>query len=281
MKLIADSGSTKTDWCLVDKGNVVRRFSCQGINPSLQDRTVIEGVLADELLKEIADIDAVHEINFYGAGCRDEVRPLMSDIFSQYFKNAEVIEIKSDIVASARALFGDEEGIACILGTGSNSCLYDGKDIVSNIPPLGYILGDEGSGAVLGKLFVNALFKGALPEALCYDFYYGTGLTLSEVINKVYREPFANRFLASMSLYIYKHLDIEEIRTLVKENFRNFFQRNVKQYNCKDFPVGAVGSIAYYYKELFVEVAESEGYAVKTILKAPMDGLIDRELNKH
>ncbi len=277
MKLIADGGSTKTDWCLVDGGNVVRKFSCLGINPSLQGRTIIEGILTDDLLKEIADIDAVYEINFYGAGCRDDVKTLMNDILSQYFKNAEVIEINSDMVGAARALFGNKEGIACILGTGSNSCLYDGKNVVSNVPPMGYILGDEGSGAVLGKLFVNALFKGGLPESLRNEFFEEIRLTLSEIINKVYREPLANRFLASLSVFIHKHLDVEEIRLLVKENFRNFFYRNINQYNHKDFPVGAVGSIAYYYKELFVEVAESEGYSVGKILKSPLDTLISYE----
>ncbi len=274
MKLIADSGSTKTDWCLVDDGNVVRRFNGQGINPSLQDRVVIEDILADDLLNEIADTDNVHEIDFYGAGCRDDVKAKMRDILSKYFKKADVIEINSDMVGAARALFGNKEGIACILGTGSNSCLYDGKNVVSNIPPLGYILGDEGSGAVLGKLFVNALFKGGLPETLRNEFFEETELTLSEIIDMVYRKPFANRFLASLSVFIHEHSDVEEIRTLVKENFRSFFYRNVNQYNRKNLPVGAVGSIAYFYKELFVEVAESEGYSVGKILKSPLDTLI-------
>ncbi len=274
MKLIADSGSTKTDWCLVDEGNVVRRFSGQGINPSLQDRAVVEGILTDDLQKEIADIDNVHEIEFYGAGCRDEVKAKMQDILSQYFRKADVIEINSDMVAAARALFGNREGIACIIGTGSNSCLYDGKNIVSNIPAMGYILGDEGSGAVLGKLFVNALFKGGIPETLRNAFFKETGLSLSDIINKVYREPFANRFLASLSVFIHKHLEVEEISLLVKENFMSFFRRNINLYDRKNLQVGAVGSIAYYYKELFVEVAESEGYTVENVLKSPMDSLI-------
>lgn len=274
MKLIADSGSTKTDWCLVDGGNVVKRFIGQGINPSLQDREVIEGILTDELIKEIAGTDYVHEINFYGAGCRDEVKPKIQEILSQYFRKADIIEINSDMEAAARALFGKREGIACILGTGSNTCLYDGKNIVSNIPPMGYILGDEGSGAVLGKMFVNAMFKGGLPETLRNEFFAETGLSLHDIINKVYREPFANRFLAALSVFIHKHLDLVEIRLLVKENFRNFFHRNINQYNRKSLPVGAVGSIAFYYKDLFIEVAQSEGYSVGNIMKSPMDALV-------
>ncbi len=277
MKLIADSGSTKTDWCLIDGRNVVSRFCGQGINPSLQDRTVIEKILSEDLKKAVLFADTVQEICFYGAGCREEAMPLMRDILSKKFKKAGFIEVNGDLLAAARALFDDKEGIACILGTGSNSCFYDGTKVVSNVPPLGFILGDEGSGAVLGKIFINAMFKGVLSETLRDEFCDEMGLSLSDIISKVYREPAPNRFLASTSTFIHKHLDDMDLRTLVVGNFINFFRRNVNLYNRKDVVVGAIGGMAYNYKSLFIEVAESEGYMVGKVLQSPMDGLVERE----
>ena len=176
----------------------------------------------------------------------------------------------------ARA-FGCDEGIACILGTGANSCVYDGNEITANVPPLGYILGDEGSGAVLGRMFINALFKCGLSAELRDEFLCETGLTLADIINKVYREPMANRFLASTSLFIHNHLDNNDLRTLVVDNFKAFFRRNVSLYGRRDLPVGAVGSIAFYYKTELLEAARSEGFEVVKVIKSPMDGLVGCE----
>jgi len=280
MKLIADSGSTKTDWCVINgDGEVACRFIGQGINPFQQERSVIEAIVADEVVGRVPNARSIAEVYFYGAGCRDEMCPMVAQILSRCFVNASVVEVSSDLLAAARALFAGGEGIACIIGTGSNSCLYDGNKIAANVPPLGYILGDEGSGAVLGRLFINALFKGQLPVALRDEYLEETGLTLSSIIQRVYREPLANRFLASASLFINKHLGSSELEALVIENFRSFFRHNVAVYARKDLPVGAIGSMAFHYENQLHKAAETEGYSVKSILKSPMKGLVSYHSN--
>lgn len=274
MKLIADSGSTKTDWCFVDGANVVCRVAGQGINPFLQDDEEIGRIVAAGLSAAGVLAGSVGEVEFYGAGCRDDKIPMLEALFRRLFANAAKIEVSSDMLGAARALFGTGEGIACILGTGANSCLYDGRRITANVPPLGYILGDEGSGAVLGRLFVNALFKGGLPESLRDKFLTESGLTLPAIINKVYREPMANRFLASLSMFIHDNLDDEGLENLVVDNFRNFFRRNVKLYGRSELPVGAVGSIAFYYSRQLERAAVLEGFELVKIVKSPMDELV-------
>lgn len=274
MKLIADSGSTKTDWCVLDDSVVVRRLCSQGINPFQQDATTIDRIIQRELIACLPDGNSIDEIYFYGAGCRNEMRPVLKRIFEKYFSGAEKIEVCSDLVAAARALFSGREGIACILGTGSNSCLYDGRNIVSNVSPLGYVLGDEGSGAVLGRLFVNAIFKGRLSRGVRNRFLSETGLTLPEIIKKVYREPMANRFLASLSVYIHKYLDDSGVTELVIDNFCDFFRKNIALYERRDLHVGAVGSIAFYYEQQLREAARIEGFSIGCVCKSPLDGLV-------
>ena len=274
MKLIADSGSTKTDWCVVDGGEMVCRFGGQGINPYQQGEDVIADIVMEEPASQLDDAKRITEIEFYGAGCRGEKIAVVEGVLRRTFVNAGRVEVCSDMLGAARALFSRTEGIACILGTGANSCLYDGDRITANVPPLGYILGDEGSGAVLGRQFINALFKGGLPAAMRDEFRSETGLTLADIINKVYREPLANRFLASTSVFIRNHLENKALRGLVVDNFKSFFKRNVNLYGCRDLPVGAVGSIAFYYKSELLEAAEAEGYKVGKVIKSPMEGLV-------
>ena len=177
-------------------------------------------------------------------------------------------------MGAAHALCGHQEGIACILGTGANSCLYDGERIVQNTPALGYILGDEGSGAVLGRKFINALYKGRLPQGLREAFEQEMNLTMSTVIQRVYKEPQANRFLASLSLFIGKHLDVPEVRQLVVENFRDFLRNNVKPYGRPELPVSFVGSMAYHYESELREAVQLEGLVVGKILKRPGSSLV-------
>lgn len=273
MILIADSGSTKTDWCLVDDGGVVLRAATQGINPFHQDEGTIGSVVDDELLPQLNGI-IPDKIYFYGSGCREEQAAMMERLLGRAFPRCADISACGDLLAAARAVCGDNEGIACIMGTGANSCLYDGEKIVRNTPPLGYILGDEGGGAVLGKLFINAMFKDRLTVALRERFLSESQLTLSDIIRKVYREPLANRFLASISVFIRKNIDAEPLRQLVVDNFRDHFRYNVNQYDRRDLEVGAVGSVAYHYGRQLREAAAAEGYQVGKILLSPMDGLI-------
>ena len=274
MKLIADSGSTKTDWALVENGMVLGKFQTQGINPFHQDDATIITILQDELLPLLSTFNSpVLTLYFYGSGLREEQKLRMNALFKKTFSSGTIF-LESDLLGAARALCGREEGIACILGTGANSCLYDGEKIVQNTPPLGYVLGDEGSGAVLGRLFMNAIFKDPQFVEIRELYMKETGLTMPLIINKVYREPLANRFLASTSSFIHQHLDNVLLRKLVKDNFRMFFQRNIVQYQRKDLSIQAVGSIAWYYQQEFRETVMEEGYQMGQILKTPIEGLI-------
>ena len=273
MILIADSGSTKTDWAVVDDGRMVTSMATQGINPFHQDAENIATVIEEELLPKMGNIEP-EGIFFYGSGCREDKVEMMCGILGKAFPQCARIEAQGDLLAAARAVCGEREGIACIMGTGANSCLYDGNRVVENTPPLGYILGDEGSGAVLGKLFVNALFKGQLPSELKDEWLEETGLSLNIIINKVYREPLANRFLASTSRFIHQHLSVEPLERMVVYNFREHFRRNVNQYGRKDLTVGAIGSVAYYYREQLQKAATVEGYTLGKVMRSPMDGLV-------
>ena len=275
--LIADSGSTKTDWAV---GSL--RLKTQGINPFHQDDDSIRHILHEELLPQLnyslsSLLSPLSSIQFYGSGVRPELEPRMERLLREAFPAAQHVEAHSDLLGAARALCGRHEGIACILGTGANSCLYDGRQIVQNTPPLGYILGDEGSGAVLGVRFLNALYKGRLPENLRQEFEATTGHTLAAVIDHVYRQPLANRWLASLSVFIRQHVVQPAVRELVVSNFRDFIRLNVKPYQRPDLPLSAVGSIAFYYAEQLEEAANKEGYAVGTILRSPIDGLVNLE----
>lgn len=295
MKLIADSGSTKTDWTLLhDTGRradevFVKTFKTQGITPVHQSPAEIRQILVQELMPQLSTFsraELVHSkiletpllsninVFFYGSGCTPANVPMMKQMLGEVF-SPQKVEVYSDLMAAARALCGHEEGIACILGTGANSCLYDGENIVQNTPPLGYILGDEGSGAVLGKLFVNALFKDAQFADIRDAYLAETKLTMPLIINKVYREPLANRFLASTSTFIHQHLEFRPLRQMVVDNFRSFFQRNLVQYQRRDLPVHAVGSIAFNYQEELKEAAEKEGFTIGHLLATPMEGLIE------
>lgn len=276
MILIADSGSTKTDWCVAYGGSVMCSVSTQGINPFHQDEQTISSILREELLTADGNVGKdISQVYFYGSGCREECVPMMTRVLADAFPEAERIEAHSDLLGAARAVCGAGEGVACILGTGANSCLYDGCRIVMNTPPLGYILGDEGSGAVLGRLFINALYKGGLPAAVLSDFECETGLTMSDVIRRVYREPLANRFLASFAPFVHRHLSLPAVRAIVVDNFRMFFRRNVVQYGRQDLPVGAVGSIACHFSAELSEAARAEGFTMGRIKKSPMEGLVE------
>lgn len=270
--LIADSGSTKTDWCLAEKGVVMETVTTQGINPFLESDERIENVVENELFTQIATND-VEQVYYYGSGCRSNMIERMNGVLGKLFPLAST-QCYSDLTGAARALCGNADGIVCILGTGSNSCVYEQGRITANVPPLGYILGDEGSGAALGKMLVNALFKGRLTEQMSQDFMHATSLDLETIIKKVYREPMANRFLASLSRYVYRNKSNESLSAMVKENFRQFFINNIERYKRRDLAVNAIGSIAFFYRDELKQVAKEEGYEVKEIMQRPMKGLV-------
>lgn len=273
MILIADSGSTKTDWCLAKEGKAVVNIATQGINPYHQDADTISRIVTDELLSALGETPP-EQIVFYGSGCREEKVGMMAEILGKAFPKAVHIDVNGDLLGAARALCGGEEGIACILGTGSNSCLYDGERIVENISPLGYILGDEGSGSVLGKMFLNEMIKNKALEEVKNDFFKTFGVTEGDIIERVYRQPQANRYLASLAPFVAKYLDREEVRAVVEDNFRQFFRKNVNRYGRGDLPVGFAGSIAWHFRSVLEEVAEAEGMRLGRVEKSPMEGLL-------
>ena len=210
MILIADSGSTKTDWCIVFNGTSVKRMGTKGINPFFQSEEEIQQELTHSLLPQLPE-GAINSVFFYGAGCTPEKAPVLRRAIADSLPVIGNIKAYSDMLAAARGLCGHEAGIACILGTGSNSCFYNGEEIVNNISPLGFILGDEGSGAVLGKLLVGDVLKNQLPPAIKEAFLKQFGLTAPEIIDRVYRQPFPNRFLASLSPFLAQHLSLIHI----------------------------------------------------------------------
>ena len=277
MILIADSGSTKTDWCLVDNGVLVKQIFTKGTNPFFQTEDEISAEVSENLLPylDTAKVDAVW---FYGAGCAfPEKNEIVRAAIARHLDVP--IEVGSDLLGAARGLCGRQPGIACILGTGSNSCFYDGKEIVSNVSPLGFILGDEGSGAVFGKMLVGDVLKNQLPAALKEEFLARYELTPAIILERVYKKPFPNRFLASLSPFLVEHLDVPEIHTLVLNGFKAFFDRNVKQYDYKQYPVHLIGSLAFYYRSVLQEAAEQTGVRLGTIKQSPMEGLISYHSN--
>ena len=284
MILIADSGSTKTDWALAPSLSTVPSdsslftlhsslFTTQGINPFHQDRAVIAEILSQELLPQL-NPDAVDCVCFYGSGVRPELEPVMIALLQEAFPQAKEVEAHSDLLGAARALCGHNYGIASILGTGANSCLYDGEHIVQNTPALGYVLGDEGSGGVLGKHFLHELYKGVLSENIRADFEQEYGLTMADIIQRVYREPMPNRFLASLAPFIYRHLSDPAVNRMVIDNFRDFFRYNIRPYNHPELPVSFVGSIAWHFRDQLAEAADAEGFTLGAILKSPIEGLL-------
>lgn len=277
MILIADSGSTKTDWLFAEDASKVERRQTLGINPVHMSEEEVEAVIS-----ALECPQSPHAVYFYGAGCIDPFKAKVVNALGRVFPDAD-ISVESDLLGAARAVCGHRRGIACILGTGSNSCLYDGEKILYNTPPLGYILGDEGSGTHIGKSFLNALFKGRLSEKLRNDYLSRTGRSYPEIINKVYRAPLANRFLASCSVYVAGILgkadqwpdDSEVLRQMVAGCFCEFLQKNVAGYeNAPTEPVGFIGSIAYHYRDILTEVAHGLGYCISTIEKSPAEGLL-------
>ena len=274
MILIADSGSTKTDWCMAEKGVAIKRIPTKGMNPFFQSEDEMVEEMKHSLLPEL-DGNRPEAVYFYGAGCAfDKVEIVRRAISCVLSLDMAAIEVNSDMLAAARSVCGHEAGIACILGTGSNSCFYNGKEIEANVSPLGFILGDEGSGAVLGKLFIGDLLKNQLPAGLKEKFLERYQLTPADIIDRVYRKPFPNRYLATLSPFISEHITIPEVRQLVKQSFKAFLVRNVMQYDYQHYAVGFNGSVAWYYRDILEEALSETGLKMGIIIKAPMEGLL-------
>jgi len=272
MILIADSGSTKAEFRLLETDVEEKVFVVPGINPFYQSEMEIKELINNSLYPDIAGCD-IQKIYFYGAGCAfPEKNKIVENALLHSFPQADVF-VGTDLLAAARALFGRGKGVACILGTGSNSCFYNGWEIEKNVSPLGFILGDEGSGAVLGRKFISDCLKNQMPVALQKKFFSQYDISPSEIMDKVYRQPFPNRYLASLTPFLLENIGEKYVYLLVKESFTEFFERNIEQYSVGDEKLGFIGSIAFYFQDVLHEAAEEMGYRIEKIEKSPMDGL--------
>lgn len=271
-KLIADGGSTKIDWLLLAGEKPTNRFSTKGINPSISDPEEIVSLLESCLPPALGSIP-IAAVEFYGAGCRGVAAQRMKQALAAVLKVDNIL-VDSDLYGAAKVLCGDGQGIVCILGTGSNSCLYDRGTIIGSVPPLGYILGDEGSGAVMGRNLIANIYKGQFSEEIRQAFFREYPYTQDEIIEAVYRKPQPNRFLAAFTYFISKNIQRPEIQDFVEGEFDRFFVRNVRQYAHPDWPVFCVGSIAEVFCDPLQRIARKHGYRIREIWKRPLDKLL-------
>lgn len=277
MILIADSGSTKTEWKIIENGKAGDSFFSTGINPFFLSE--------DEIYKLLrAEIPAIEGkefsgIYFYGTGCNSVAKENVVKNAIERFVKGESIFVGSDLVAAARSLCLNEPGIACIMGTGSNSCYYDGKKIVSNVSPLGYILGDEGGGAVLGRKLVSAVLKKQVPQTVTEKFFTTYNITAAEILENVYMRPFPNRFLGQFARFISDNINIPELQKIVVSSFEEFITRNILQYpQSKSLPVHFTGSIAWHFRSFLEDCLKRYNLTPGHFSLTPMENLIKYHL---
>jgi N-acetylglucosamine kinase-like BadF-type ATPase len=277
MIAIADSGSTKTSWCLSYKNDKKKFYSTSGINPFFRTTEDITEELKQDLVPKIKG--KIEGVYFYGAGIvNEEKAAVIKNALSTLFPGA-LLEVESDLLAAARSTLGNKKGIACILGTGSNSCLYDGNKITAHVPPLGFILGDEGSGAYLGRKLVGDYLKKIMPDELSEKFQQKFPLQYHEFLNSVYKEEKPNRFLAGFVPFLKENIEKEYCDQLVRNAFREFIDRNVAQYDgYKKLSVCFVGSVAYYFQEQLLKVLVEKNITPGTIIKEPLLNLLHYHL---
>ena len=269
--LLADSGSTKTHWRLINtSGDTLFEFVTGGINPALTPAHEVVAFITASLRKKRLAPNAVY---YECAGCTPQRIFIVENALRMIYPQAR-ISVHSDLVAALRALCGNDEGIACIIGTGMASCHCRDGEIVSQVPSLGFILGDEGSGAVLGRALLTSMFKEQLPPAVLEAWQDEYHLQISDLIERVYRKPAPNRFLASFAPFLHKHRKEEPIHDLLIREFRRFFVKNIAVYHRPDLPVNMLGGIANHFQEEIAEAAELEGYSIGAIIERPMDNLV-------
>lgn len=285
-KLIADGGSTKVHWVIGRDGNVVREFFSHGVNPYVAAEKDVRAMLAGEV-KPVVDAYDIDEVRFYGAGCRDRGAAVMHKALQELLDDEAHVVVDSDITGACIGLMGKACGIGCILGTGANSCLWNGVQIEDKVVSLGYVLGDEGSGAWLGKTLAAAVARQTLPVELCVKFYETYGLGREELISGVYRPETTgmapNRFLAGFAPFLSEHIGWPEIKAIVDDGVRQFFEFSVAPYfngvggesrSVDGLAVNFVGSVARAFEPLIRAIGAERGYKIGRIEKSPIDGLI-------
>jgi N-acetylglucosamine kinase-like BadF-type ATPase len=279
MIIIADGGSTKTNWCLVTEEGKKVYFNTEGYNPYFSSTAYIIQSLNENLPTDL-EKNEITEVNYYGAGCSTpEMRKIVEDAMKAVFIQSKV-HIGHDLLAAARALLGTSEGFAAILGTGTNTCLYDGKDVIQNIDSGAYILGDEGSGCYIGKKLLVDYLRGYMPEAVRKNFWETFKLTPDDINEQVYTQPRANRFCASFSKFVYdNNVHIEYSRNLVRTSFEDFFRNLVTHYpNYQKYTFNCIGSVGYNFRNVLEEVVTENGMIVGNIIRSPIDNLVKYHL---
>jgi glucosamine kinase len=278
--LIADSGSTKTDWRFIDENREILAFRSEGYNPWLVDAEQMEASMRREVLVQLGN-QLPSQIFFYGAGCgTPEKKQVLENVLSKIF-GIKNIEVNTDLLGAARSLCGPENGIAAILGTGSNSCSFDGENIIMNRPSLGYILGDEGSGAALGKELLRKFLYDDLDLRLKENFTKRFNLTRPQILDHIYKEPLPNRYLASFSKFIFQNIEHPQCMEMVIENFRAFFTHHVLRYpNAKEWPLHVTGSVGFYFSNLLRRVAEEQGIRLGRVTETPIAGLLNYHIGE-
>ncbi|MDN5288443.1 MAG: N-acetylglucosamine kinase [Mucilaginibacter sp.] len=280
MIIIADGGSTKTNWCLVTEEGKKVYFNTEGYNPYFSGTEYIIQSLNESLPTDL-EKDEITEVNYYGAGCSTpEMRKIVEEAMKAVFTKAKV-NIGHDLLAAARALLGNNEGFAAILGTGTNTCIYDGKEVVNNIDSGAYILGDEGSGCYIGKKLLTDYLRGYMPEPVRNLFWETFKLTPDDINEQVYTQPRANRFCASFSKFVYdNNVHIEYSRNLVRTSFEDFFRNLVTHYpNYQKYSFNCIGSVGYNFRNVLEEVATENGMVVGSIIRSPIDNLVKYHLD--
>lgn len=271
--LIADSGSTKCEWCLLSNGKK-KKIDTQGISPYFLDAAAIGRILDEELLPSLKkrEVDLIY---YYGTGCKSpENRKVVQKAMRKAFPGAE-IHVTHDLMGAALALCGDSKGIACILGTGSNSCYFDGKKVASNSPGLGFILGDEGSGAYLGKKVLQYYLYNTFDEELRYKFDVKYTTNGKEILDSIYKQPLPNRYLAGFALFLAENRGHYMVENIIEDGLNDFFFNHLCKYRESwKFPIHFVGGVAYGFRDVVKELCHSYEFEMGHILQKPMDGLI-------
>ena len=273
MILIADSGSTKTDWRIIDKNNEVQQAKTSGFNPNYQSSEVFYQEIKEMLIPKLKSA-VVQSVFFYGSGCAaPKNKKHVTEALSKAFPKAH-IEVNHDLLAVARALCNHEAGIVCVLGTGSSSCLYDGESVVDQVPSMGYLVGDEGSGVAFGRKLVGDYFKRQLPDHLSKKFEKRFNPDESEVLENLYQKPFPNRYLGGFAKFLFDNLNDPYVHKMVYGSFEEFLRRNVMVFDhFKDYPVHFVGSISFYYANVLRQVGADLQVNIKNIAEGPIAGL--------
>ena len=279
MILIADSGSTKTDWVLVDENLSRHPFSTRGFNPFLVTGEQIGNILVTEIHIGI-DKSLIKQIYFYGAGCSDDVRcGIVHEALKKFFSNAS-IEINHDLLGAARALCGTQKGIVAILGTGSNSCLFDGQKIVEQIPSLGYILGDEGSGAYIGKKIIAEYLYRDMPQDLLNLLDKESGMKKEEILSTLYHAEMPSGYLAGFMKYVQQNISHPFVYSLVKKCFADFFEHHICRYNPgKETPMHCTGSVGFHFRDILKSVAQEKNINLEKIIDKPINPLVEYHLS--